>query len=265
MVRRADAAPPEPSAAVALADFGRRSHRIVAFTGAGISTESGIPDYRGPNGVWATGAVPTLDGFLNDAETRRAYWRRRRESYTDLLHAEPNAGHRALAALAAGGRLIGVVTQNIDGLHQRAGHDPETVVELHGSAHRVRCLDCGTTWPATEIQTRLGPEDTEPRCDRCGGPIRAATVLFGEPVPSVALRRAADLAAACDLMLVVGSSLVVNPAAQIPLLAQRGGARLAILNRTPTPLDGAADLVVRAEAGPTLEAVVREIGMRGDR
>jgi NAD-dependent deacetylase len=239
----------------ALIAVAKQSERLVAFTGAGISTESGIPDYRGPGGVWQTGQIPTLDDFLTNPETRRTYWEGRRTRYPQLAAAEPNQGHRALVALQAAGRLGAIVTQNIDGLHQKAGSDPETVFELHGSANRVRCLSCGRVWPAEEIQARLADEEV-PNCVVCGGYLRAATVLFGEALPAEALRQAMDAAKQCDLMLIVGSSLVVNPAAQLPLIAKRAGGRLAIVNRTPTPMDAIADVHVIGEAGPVLSAVV---------
>jgi NAD-dependent deacetylase len=251
----------------ALIDLVEAATRIVAFTGAGISTESGIPDYRGPGGVWERQAPPTIGDFLENPETRRAYWEGRRTRYPELAAAKPNAGHLALAALERTGRLSHVITQNIDGLHQAAGSTPARVVELHGTAHRVRCLDCGTEWPATEIQPRLANGAGELRCDICGGPLRAATVLFGEALPREALERAVAAARACDLMLVVGSSLIVKPAAQLPVLAKRSGARLAIVNRTPTPLDPLADLHVIGEAGPVLSAlssaVAKPYGRRG--
>jgi NAD-dependent deacetylase len=231
------------------------SHANLAFTGAGISTESGIPDYRGPGGVWERNAPPTLSDFQTNPAKRRAYWEDRRRSYPAMLSRRPNAGHRALAALAGAGRLTAVITQNIDGLHQAAGLPGEDVVELHGTTHRVRCLDCGTTWPADEIQALLTEGISEPRCPRCGGPLRSATVLFGESLPEEALRRAVALARASDLFLVIGSSLIVNPAARLPVLAKESGARLVLINRTPTPLDALADLHISGEAGPTLAAL----------
>jgi len=236
------------------------AQRIVAFTGAGISTESGIPDYRGPGGVWERKAPPRLGDFLDNPDTQRAYWERRRLTYPSLLAAEPNAGHRALAALERTGRLIGVITQNIDGLHQRAGNDPDRVVELHGSAHRVGCMACCAVWTGAEIQTRQDAGESFPRCVRCGGALRTATVLFGESLPPHALRRAGALAQACDAMLVVGSSLVVQPAASLPVVARERGARLAIVNRMATPLDPLADVLVAGEAGPTLAAVAAALG-----
>ncbi|MBA3413766.1 MAG: NAD-dependent deacetylase [Chloroflexia bacterium] len=226
--------------------------RIVAFTGAGISTESGIPDYRGPGGVWSTGKPPTLGDFLANETTRLEYWQRRRTGYRKMAATEPNAAHLALVDLERSGRLLGTITQNIDGLHQKAGADPNRVVELHGTSHVVRCLSCGTVWPALEIQERLERTPGEPRCEVCGGVLRAATVLFGEPMPVEPLRRAIALAQEADLMLVVGSSLVVQPAARLPAIAKQAGARLAMVNREPTPLDPLADLVVAGDAGRTL-------------
>ena len=178
----------------------------------------------------------------------------RRVRYPNLRDTQPNPGHLALVRLQTAGRLTHVITQNIDGLHQKAGSDPERTIELHGTAHRVRCLDCGTSWPAAEIQARL-EIDPLPACDVCGGMLRAATVLFGEALPEVALREAFAAARASDLMLVVGSSLVVQPAARIPEIAVASGARLAIINNDPTPLDGLADVVVHGSAGGILSAL----------
>lgn len=233
----------------------RSAHEIVAFTGAGISTESGIPDYRGPNGVWASGTLPSLDDFIQNSETRREYWNTRRVRYPEMVAKRPNAGHLALAALERGGRLSGVITQNIDGLHHAAGNDPDRIFELHGSSHVIRCLVCGRRWPAPRIHDRLEAGEPEPHCDVCGGYLRAATILFGEPLPRDTLLRARAAAQGCDAMLVVGSSLIVNPAARLPVLAKQHGAVLAIVNHTPTPADGWADVIVRANAGSVLPAL----------
>ncbi|MBW3632014.1 MAG: Sir2 family NAD-dependent protein deacetylase [Chloroflexi bacterium] len=227
---------------------------MTAFTGAGISTESGIPDYRGPGGVWERNAPPTLKDFRQNLQTRQQYWEERSERYPNLRDTDPNAGHVALARLQTAGRMTHVITQNIDGLHQKAGSEPERVIELHGTAHRVRCLDCGASWPAAEIQARLESEPL-PTCDVCGGMLRAATVLFGEALPEDALRRAFAAAQARDVMLVVGSSLVGQPAARIPEIAVASGARLAIINNESTPLDGLADVIVRASAGAVLSTL----------
>jgi len=247
----------------ALIELVRDAERVVAFTGAGISTESGIPDYRGPGGVWERQTPPTIGDFLDNPETRRAYWRRRHEDYPGLAGREPNAGHRALVELERAGRLLAIITQNIDGLHQKAGSTADRVIELHGTSHRIRCTVCGRSWDAATIQARLEAREVEPACEVCGGALRSATVLFGEPLPQGALERAIEAARRCDLMLVVGSSLVVRPAARLPVIATRHGARLAIVNRMPTPLDGIADVAVRGEAGPTLAAVVSGIGSVG--
>ena len=232
------------------------SERIVAFTGAGISTESGIPDYRGPGGVWSTGKPPTLGDFLTSEDVRRDYWEQRRSGYRALAATEPNPGHRALVELEHAGRLMGTITQNIDGLHQKSGSDPARVVELHGTSHAIRCLECGTVFPAQAIQERLERTTGEPPCEVCGGPLRSATVLFGEPMPVEPLRRAVDLAQRADLMLVVGSSLVVQPAARLPVIAKQAGAKLAMVNRDGTPLDRIADLAIVGDAGSTLPTAV---------
>jgi NAD-dependent deacetylase len=245
---------PDPSTR-SLIELVRSARAINAFTGAGISTESGIPDYRGPGGVWERNAPATLSDFRENLNTRRQYWEERRERYPALRDTEPNAGHLALARLQSSGRLSHVITQNIDGLHQKAGSDPERTIELHGTAHRVRCLDCGASWPAEQIQARLELEPL-PSCDVCGGMLRAATVLFGQAMPEDALRRAFAIARSSDLMLVVGSSLVVQPAARVPEIAVASGAQLAIVNNEPTPLDDLANVVVRSSAGAVLSAFV---------
>ena len=244
----------EAAAIRALIDLARLARDIVAFTGAGISTESGIPDYRGPGGVWERNAPPTLSDFRDNDDTRRHYWTERRDRYPQLRDVPPNPGHEALARLQAAGRLSTIVTQNIDGLHQKAGSDPGRTIELHGTAHQVRCLDCEATWAAEDIQNRLDREPL-PLCAVCGGMLRAATVLFGQALPEEPLRRAFAAAQACDLMLVVGSSLVVQPAARIPEVAVASGARLAIVNNEPTPLDPLADVLVHASAGAVLTAL----------
>jgi NAD-dependent deacetylase len=233
---------------------GRERRRIIAFTGAGISTDSGIPDYRGPGGVWEQRRPPTIGDFLENPESRRAYWERRRHDYPTLASREPNAAHIALARLANAGRLDYVITQNIDGLHQKAGNPPDRVIELHGTAHRIKCSSCGRVYEAVNIQDRLEAGEAVPECEFCGGILRSATILFGESLPKDALDGALAAANACDLMLVVGSSLVVNPAARLPVIAKRTGALLAIVNRTPTPLDAVADIHLLGEAAPVLSA-----------
>ncbi len=239
-----------------IGDLVRTSSRLVAFTGAGISTESGIPDYRGPNGVWATQDIPHIDRIRTDQEARRAYWAERRVRYPEMLAREPNAGHTAIARLERSGKLLAVITQNIDGLHQKAGNSPERVIELHGSTHRIRCTVCGRVYAGEAIQARLDAGEDDPHCPVCGGVLRGGTILFGEPLPEDALKTAVAVARASDVMLVVGSSLVVNPAARLPMIAKQAGARLVILNRSRTPLDDEADIRLSAEAGPALTRIV---------
>lgn len=235
-----------------------RARNMVAFTGAGISTESGIPDYRGPGGIWERNAPPTIGDFRTNLATRSEYWRERKERYHVLRDTAPNAGHLALTRLYEAGLLTHVITQNIDGLHQKAGVPEDRVIELHGTAHRVRCIDCGASWPADEIQRRLETEPL-PACEVCGGMLRGATVLFGESLPEHALQRAIDLSRACDMMLVVGSSLVVQPAARLPRIAANSGATLAIVNNEATPLDDIAHVVVRGGAGGVLSALAEAV------
>ena len=247
---------PTDSEIAALGDLLRDAGRIVALTGAGISTESGIPDYRGPNGIWATGKPPTIGDFMENEESRRAYWQRRLDSYPNLLAAQPNPAHTALVELERAGKLSAIVTQNIDGLHQRAGSNPEHVIELHGSAHVVRCTNCGSIFTGEQVQQWLLDGNLYPSCPVCGGILRTATVLFGEPLPREALDRSIALTRDADLLLVVGSSLVVNPAAKLPLIAKRNGAPVVIVNRTETRQDHLADLRLEGSAGLILPRAV---------
>ncbi len=242
-----------------IADLVRSSDRVVAFTGAGVSTESGIPDYRGPNGVWARNAIPHIDTIRTDRASRIEHWRDRKERYPEMLARQPNAGHEAIARLEASGHLLAIVTQNIDGLHQKAGNDPERVIELHGTTHSLVCNDCGRTYSGQEVQERLEAGEEDPRCPVCGGVLRSGTVLFGESLPERALRTAHAVSMATDLMIVVGSSLVVNPAARLPAIAKQNGARLVIVNQSPTPLDGLADIRVAGSAGAVLSGVVDRV------
>ncbi|MFN2614293.1 MAG: NAD-dependent deacetylase [Actinomycetota bacterium] len=230
------------------------SRRIVAFTGAGISTESGIPDFRGPQGVW-TKLDPsdfTLERYIGSSEHRARIWRARLERQQQ--HHEPNAGHHAIAELETMGILDCVITQNIDGLHQEAGST--VVLELHGSPRTVRCLACRARTPADETYERVRRGESDPKCLRCGGILKSGTILFNEPMPLDVVDDAYARAQNADLCLVIGSSLVVYPAAGIPMEAVRYGARLAIVNAEPTPLDGAADVVVRGRAGDVLPKAV---------
>ena len=237
----------------------RGASAVVAMTGAGISTESGIPDYRGPGGVWETQKPPTIGDYLENAETRRTFWKRRLVDYPNLAAREPNTGHRALVELESRGNLLAIITQNIDGLHQKAGNSPDRVIELHGNAHTLRCVNCGRTWSADHIQSRLLAGEDDPRCDVCGGILRSGTVLFGEPLPKKALDAAVAASNASDVMVIVGSSLVVNPAAQLPVIARKRGASLIVINRTTTQIDALADVHILGEAGPTLSEIVHRL------
>jgi NAD-dependent deacetylase len=238
-----------------IADLVRSSERMSVFTGAGISTESGIPDYRGPNGVWARQAIPHIDAIRTDREARIEYWQERRRRYPEMLARIPNAGHRTIAEFEATGRLLAVITQNIDGLHQKAGNSPERVIELHGSTHVIKCTQCGRTYDGRDIQERLEDGEEDPRCPVCGGVLRGGTILFGEALSEQVLRTAHAVSTATDLMLVIGSSLVVNPAARLPVIAREHGARLVIINQTPTPID------VSAGAGSVLAAIAERVRM----
>ena len=238
-----------------VADAVRSSRKMVVFTGAGISTESGIPDYRGPNGVWKTNRIPTVENVRTDKAGREERWEQQRRRYPEMEAREPNAGHQAIAQLERSGRVSAIVTQNIDGLHQKAGSNPEHVLELHGSSHWARCMTCGRRFPMADIVARVAAGEQDPRCEVCGGVLRSSTILFGEALPEQTLRQAVEASSAADMMLVVGSSLAVKPAAQLPVLARRNGAGLVIVNREPTPLDDIAHAVVRGEAGPVLSTL----------
>ncbi|GJQ26706.1 MAG: NAD-dependent protein deacetylase 1 [Phycisphaerae bacterium] len=241
-----------------LAQWLRASRRIVAFTGAGISTESGIADFRSPGGLWSRHAPVMFDDFLNDPAERRRFWEIRREMMPSFFAATPNAGHLALAELERRGKLLGVITQNIDELHQRAGS--RRVVEIHGTAMTVHCLECDKRWSARDIQSRLEAGEWDLRCDACGGLLKSRTVSFGQQMPADVMREAIQLASSGDLFIAMGSSLVVQPAAGLPVTAMQRGARVVILNRESTPLDFAAALVIRAGIGETMSAVMARLG-----
>jgi NAD-dependent deacetylase len=236
--------------------------RIVVFTGAGVSTDSGIPDFRSPGGLWSRYDPRQLGyrRYLADPAARRLAWRLRCELHR--LQPRPNAAHLACVRLAAGGRLAAVVTQNVDGLHLDAGLPPELLVEVHGTVREAVCLACGERTPMAAAIARVEAGEADPACRRCGGILKAATVSFGQAIPAAVWARAEAAVAACDALLAVGSSLVVRPAAGLPALARRSGASLVIVNREPTPLDGLADAVLHGEAGTLLPALV-DAALRG--
>jgi NAD-dependent deacetylase len=240
----------------ALAAMLRESRRAVIFTGAGMSTESGIPDFRSPGGIWTKMQPIEFKDYLSDPQARRLSWQRRLEMEETWNTVKPNAGHRAVSELVACGKASHVITQNIDGLHQQSGVPVEKLVELHGSTRYAKCLDCGTRIEIPQILAHFTVHGDAPDCTHCGGLVKTATISFGQPMPEGEMARADAAVRACDLMLVLGSSLVVYPAARFPLQAKRQGAGLVILNREETPLDGDADLVINAEIGPTLQSVI---------
>ena len=237
-----------------LAQFVSDARAGVAFTGAGISTESGIPDFRSPGGVWSRHKMIMYDEFLASREARVAYWKMRTELYREFGDAKPNDGHHAIARLEELGKIVAVITQNIDGLHQMAGSD--RVVELHGTARVVGCVRCDKEWAPDVVLARVEAGDEAPDCDECGAPLKSKTVSFGQPMPEQEMVQAAQLASQADLCLAIGSSLVVEPAASIPRLAKEHGATLVIINNTETPLDYAADIVIREPIGETMRAVL---------
>ncbi|WP_034492089.1 SIR2 family NAD-dependent protein deacylase [Afifella pfennigii] len=230
------------------------AERIVAFTGAGISTESGIPDFRSPGGIWTRMEPITFQKFMASEEARLEDWQRRFTMNEVYGEAEPNIAHRALAHLVAEGHAQGIVTQNIDGLHARAGVPADKLVELHGNATYAHCLSCRQRFELEEMRAAITREGSSPRC-ACGGFVKSAIVSFGEAMPEAEMLRAYRLAEECDLMLVLGSSLLVEPAASVPRVAKRAGARLVILNREATPLHGLADLALEGEIGAMLAQI----------
>jgi NAD-dependent deacetylase len=231
---------------------------VTVLTGAGISTDSGIPDFRGPQGVWtrdpAAAKLFTLDNYVADPDVRRRAWRSRRDHAA--WTAEPNAGHRALVDLERAGRLRAIVTQNIDGLHQRAGSDPDRVIEIHGTIWEVECLTCADRTPMRVVLDRVDAGEDDPACRVCSGILKSATISFGQALDRSVLRAAVAAANECDLLLAVGTSLTVHPAAGLVDVAAAAGARVLVVNAEPTPYDGMADAVVREPIGTALPALV---------
>lgn len=238
----------------ALRDLIAASTRIVALTGAGISTESGIPDFRGPGGTWSRIKPITFQEFLDSEAARLEDWRRRFVMNENFGRAAPNDGHLGVARLWEAGRLRALITQNIDGLHQRAGVPSESVIEIHGNATHGRCLDCGSGMNLADIRRMIDATGAAPRC-ACGGLVKAAIISFGERMPEAAMRQACEHAASADLFIVIGSSLQVRPASSLPLIGKRAGARLVIMNAEPTPLDSTADLIVRERIGTVFRSL----------
>jgi len=240
-----------------LRDLIAEANDIVIFTGAGVSTESGIPDFRSPGGIWTRFKPVYFDDFMSSREARRETWRRKIETDKTMKTAAPNRGHQAIASLVSRGKARAVITQNIDGLHQVSGVPDEKVIELHGNSTYAKCLDCGVRHELDEIIGPFSQDETLPHCKACGSEfVKTATISFGQQMPEDEMRRAQDETLAADLFIAIGSSLVVYPAAGFPVMAKQNGSKLAILNREATELDAYADLVVNAEIGPTLGAAV---------
>ncbi|MBU2622710.1 MAG: Sir2 family NAD-dependent protein deacetylase [Proteobacteria bacterium] len=246
------------------ADLLERSNKIVAFTGAGVSTESGIPDFRSPGGIWEKYEPVYYQDFLDDEDARRRYWSRSRATYPVLRDALPNPTHSALFELERMGKLDCIITQNIDRLHHRAGNLPEKIIEIHGNSAFAVCLNCRKIYPREEIQKLLEENDEikVPHCAECKGFLKDATISFGQPMPEKETSEARRRAEGCDLMFTLGSSLVVYPAAYMPRYAHQAGARLIIINKTATPLDHLASVVIHAKTGEVLQQIVKEVKMR---
>ena len=236
-----------------VADHLTSARAAVIFTGAGVSTESGIPDFRSPGGVWSRRKPVLFDEYLRDPEARLEYWRQRAETHVGFAAAKPNVAHRAFARWESTGRIRGIITQNIDGLHQLAGS--KNVLELHGTAREVACLDCAARYDAERMLREFQESETVPRCPKCGGLTKHATISFGQSLSPIVLQTAMRWSREADVFLAIGSSLVVTPAAELPVLAKKSGARLIILNREPTPLDGIADDVIRDSIGEFVQQI----------
>ena len=244
------------------ADIIESAERVVVFTGAGVSTESGIPDFRSPGGIWTKYQPIMFQDFMASEEMRRESWRRGKETYHLFADVEPNPAHYAIVELERMGKINSIITQNIDNLHQKAGSPPELVIELHGTAMYVVCLNCEKRWPRSEIQEWLKAGVDIPQCDECDGIMKSATVSFGQPMPERETREAQMRAEQAEVFIVIGSSLVVYPAANMPLMAKQSGAKLVIINLGETPLDDYADVLIRGRAGEVMERLVDRVKMR---
>ena len=242
------------------------SERIVVFTGAGISTESGIPDFRSPGGIWDRYDPNelTYQKFLSSQASREKYWERQRLLWPIIAAAEPNAGHLAIAGLHKMGKLDCIITQDGDSLHQRSGVPDEKVIELHGTWTRALCLNCGRKYPSADVQVRLEAGEKVPTCEACGGIMKPDVIQFGQSLPEDKISEARRRAAECDLLLACGSSMVVYPAAEMPLVAKNNGARLIIINLMPTPHDRYADTVINEKIGEVLPRIIEQAKSKSD-
>lgn len=245
------------------AELLRGADRTVFLTGAGISTESGIPDFRSPGGLWERydPSELTYDRFCASEETRKIYWEIATQTYPLMRDAVPNAAHKAVAAIETAGKLLRLVTQNVDGLHQRAGSSDAATIEIHGSAMRAKCIDCGVEHDRGKVHQRILDGEPAPSCDHCSGRLKPATISFGQAMPEKETAEAFQAATQADLMIVVGSSLVVYPAAGVPEAAARAGVPLVIVNREPTPLASYATLNIYGAAGESMSRIVGQAGI----
>ena len=245
-----------------IADKIKQGGKNVVFTGAGISTESGIPDFRSQGGIWDKFRPVYFDEFMSQRESREEYWQRWQELYKGITRAEPNTGHTAITRLDQMGLLEALITQNVDGLHQEAGLADEKIIELHGNTRRIRCMSCRTITPTEEIKKRLDSDDTAPECE-CGGYLKPDTISFGQAMPLDAVEKAITLSQISDFFLVVGSTLLVQPAAHMPVYAKQNNAFLAIVNLSDTPCDNMCDVLIRDNAGKVLQRIVAEVEKDG--
>jgi len=242
-----------------VAQFIREAKRVAVFTGAGVSTESGISDFRSPDGIWSRYDPEdfTIQRFVADKEARKRNWQLRKELIS--ANYQPNPAHYAIVELEKLGKLSAVITQNIDGLHLAAGNSEEKIIELHGTIKFSKCLDCDDRLPMLEVLQRIDEGEEDPHCKKCGGLLKAATISFGEAMPQDKMLQAEQCSRACDLFIVVGSSLVVFPAASMPVVAKRAGAKLVIVNYEPTDMDYLADVVIHAKAGAVMQAILDKV------
>ena len=242
-----------------------KARKIVVFTGAGISTESGIPDFRSPGGIWSQYNQDdlTYQKFMSAEKYRKLYWEYDQSRYPAMRNATPNDAHRAVVEIERSGRLSALITQNIDGLHHRAGSDPRRTYEIHGTVLEVTCLKCHLRWPRDEITEMMEREQIAvPYCSECGGPLKCATIAFGQSLPSEVLEASFYHAQECDLFLTIGSSLVVQPAAMLPIQAKRSGAKLLLVNLSSTPYDSMMDLILKGPAAKIMRDIMTEFRKR---
>ena len=245
-----------------IADRIKQGGKNIVFTGAGISTESGIPDYRSQGGIWDKFRPVYFDEFMSSRDAREEYWRRWKELYKGITRAKPNTGHSSIARLYRMGLLSAVITQNVDGLHQQSGLADEKIIELHGNTTRIRCMACRKITSTEETQKRLDSGDPAPECE-CGGYLKPDTISFGQAMPVTEVEKATSLSQTCDFFLVVGSTLLVQPAAHMPIYAKQNRAFLAIVNLSETPCDDMCDVLIRAKAGDVLQRIVKEVENSG--